>query len=197
MGNANVLLCLALCALVAAQAVDPVSVDGLTQVPKPSSPVSAISYVPGPFDSWATEAAPPTSVSAPVSSSNKSNKGKIAGGVVGGLAVVISAISVLVFLRFRSRRSTTHWRNRPTGAWLDQEGKAGGGGPVYVGQPPFDGYGSDSKVPMASPTTPVFIREPRLAYPFRGHTRGASHNRHDSMEMQNTLGSPTSAVNRF
>ncbi|KAF8210169.1 aspartic peptidase domain-containing protein [Mycena galopus ATCC 62051] len=215
MGLANTLVCLALCALVAAQS-DPgaaVSVNGLTEVPRPTSPVSVnglsevtrptgdvvsgqpVTDDPGPYFSWATENSVPTS--AALSGSGKSNKGKIAGGVVGGLAVIIAAIGVLVFLRLRGKRSTTHWRNRGNGTWQDQEGNAGG--PVYVGRPvdrPFDGYDHDSKVLVASPTTtgPVFIRQPRLAHtPERGHARGtsSSHIRNDSTEMQGNIRSPT------
>ncbi|KAF7361947.1 hypothetical protein MVEN_00539700 [Mycena venus] len=221
---AKILVCLVLCTIVNAQSdvvtphsvsrvvpaavSEPVSVNGVSEVARPTSPVSvngvsevststgdiSLGFAAPPFFSWVTENSEPTSGALP-STSSKSNKGKIAGYVVGGLAVVIAAIGALVFLRLRSRRSTTHWRNRVTGTWQDQEGKAGG--PVYVGRPvdrPFDGYYPDFKVPVASPTTsaPVFIREPRLAQPFsvpqRGHTRGSSssHIRNDSMEMSPT-----------
>ncbi|KAJ7262239.1 hypothetical protein B0H12DRAFT_321865 [Mycena haematopus] len=216
MGIANILVCLTFCALLAT-ASDPVSVNGLSEVTRPTSPVSvnglsdvpsptgdtiseySLSYIPGPFDSWATESAAPTFASASGSSDN--HKGKIAGGVVGGLAVVIATVGAIVYLRLRGNRSTTHWRNRATGAWQDQEGKAGG--PIYVGQPldhPLDGYSPDLKVHVAAPATTaaVFIREPRLAYPFsashRGHTSGPSsfQNSNNSMEMHETRDSPTS-----
>ncbi|KAJ7680262.1 hypothetical protein DFH06DRAFT_1162402 [Mycena polygramma] len=219
MAFARILVCLTLCALVHAQSdadvsphpvsfvpVDPsvsgpVSVNGLSSVPRPTAPVSVIglssvsvpaetavsvhslSFVPAPSLSGAPA---PTSMAA----DSKSNKGKIAGGVVGALAVVLAAIGAFLFLRLR-RRSTRHWRNRTTGTWQDREGKPSEG-PVYVGQPldrPFDGYSHDLKVPVASPTTPVFIREPRVAQSFsapqRGHTRSfsSSHYRDDSIEM--------------
>ncbi|KAJ7925240.1 hypothetical protein B0H13DRAFT_1148147 [Mycena leptocephala] len=219
MGLANILVCLTICALTLAQSdvvsphsvsfVDPapstgpVSVNGLSSVARPTGPVSVngLSSVPVPTGapltlSWGSTYIPAsTSV---VSASSKSNKGKIAGGVVGGLAVIIAAIGAFVFLRMR-RNSPTHWRNRTTGAWQDSEGKFSHG-PVYVGQPfdrPFDGYNHNVKPPTAAP---LFIREPRIAHPFstpeRGHTRNSSssHYRNDSMEMQ---GSPTSDATRF
>ncbi|KAJ6475307.1 hypothetical protein C8R47DRAFT_696989 [Mycena vitilis] len=210
---ARILAALTLCALVHAQSAadvsphpvsfvpadpsvsGPVSVNGLSSVLRSTAPVSVIglSSVSVPAET-AVSVHSLSFVPAPAPTAmavdSKSNKGKIAGGVVGALAVVLAAIGVFLFLRIR-RRSTRHWRNRTTGTWQDREGKPSGG-PVYVGQPldrPFDGYSHDLKVPVASPTTPVFIREPRVAQSFsapqRGHTRGFSSSRHreDSIEM--------------
>nr|GAT57644.1 predicted protein [Mycena chlorophos] len=178
-----------------------VHVDGLSSVPAPETEVTVgvtgdavsthpVSSVPLPSATATEEPISPLSLSwitLPTStldtpSKSSSNKGKIAGGVVGGLAALIAALGACMFVRLRNRRSTRHWRNRTNGLWQDQEGKADG--PVYVGSSTF---GQDVKAPIASPTTaaPLFIREPRLQ-------RGG-HNRDESMEMQV---SPTLDSNR-
>ncbi|KAJ6609855.1 hypothetical protein B0H10DRAFT_451813 [Mycena sp. CBHHK59/15] len=168
----------------------PVSVHSLSYVPAstttttdPDVSVNPLSFVPAPLTlSWSsTEIPVPTTTSG----SSKSNKGAIAGKVIGGVAAaVIAAVGAFLLLRIR-RKSNRHWRNRTTGRWQDPEGKQSAG-PVYVGQPfdrPYDGYNHDIKVSVASPTTPnsapLFIREPgRITRPFSGselgHTRGAS-----------------------
>ncbi|KAF8919937.1 hypothetical protein CPB85DRAFT_733515 [Mucidula mucida] len=87
--------------------------------------------------------------------------GAIAGGVVG--AVVVAAIAVILYMRFRNKRSPKHWRNRgDAGSWQNLDGK-GAGRQVFVGQ------ALDTKRPpspviatVPSPTSaapPVFIRE--------------------------------------
>ncbi|KAK7057246.1 hypothetical protein R3P38DRAFT_1168313 [Favolaschia claudopus] len=206
----SIFLCFSLCAVVNAQTdapsinalsqtvpPSPVSVNGVSQVPIPSISQHSLSYDPGPFLSWATESA--TIPTANASASTKSNKGKIAGGVVGGLAVLVAAIAALVFLRFRRKRSTTHWRNRANGLWRDTEAKNEGA--VYVGHS-SDDYFPDFKLPVPpSPTTaPVLIREPRLTQSAaRGHTRtlSSTHPRNDSMELHGISGSATNDASRF
>jgi hypothetical protein len=167
-----------------------------------------VSLVPAPqtLSGSFTEIPFPTSATITNANSRKSNKGTIAGGVLGGLvAAGIAAMGAFIFLRLR-RQSKRHWRNRTTGVWQDREGNPSRG-PVYVGfDRPFDGYSHDTKIPVASPTTPtvapLFIREPRIAHPYstiqRGHVCGSStsHYRDDSatyLEMHGHLGSDSPA----
>ncbi|KAF7321332.1 hypothetical protein MKEN_00653400 [Mycena kentingensis (nom. inval.)] len=153
--------------LVAKPTADPgASAHGVSLVNKPTNnAVSAhgVSSVDAPGGaltlSWTSTVIPlPTNTA---SASTSSNKGKVAGGVVGGVAVLVAAIGAVIFVRLR-RRSSTHWRNRTDGQW-NQQGKAETG-QVYVGRPLSQSYGHDVKAPIASPTTaaPIFVREPRL-----------------------------------
>ncbi|KAF7315382.1 hypothetical protein MIND_00052800 [Mycena indigotica] len=182
---------LPLIALARAQS-NAVTPHSVTQVPIPQNPVSAHPVSSAPIASNTDVSAHPVSmVSRPAESAvdvpytlswsstiiprptetgnhGANNKGKIAGGVVGGLAVVFAVLGTCLFVRLR-RRSTQHWRNRTNGHWQDQEGKPDGG-PVYVG----NSFGRDVKAPSPTTAAPLFIREPRLQ---RGHTRD------DTMEM--------------
>ncbi|KAJ7831249.1 hypothetical protein B0H13DRAFT_2113495 [Mycena leptocephala] len=152
---------------------DAVSVNGLSSVPRPTDPalsVNGLSFGPA--------------------ASN--NKGKIAGGVVAGLAVLLALLLTAAFLirrRSNSKASTTQWRNR-VGGWRwqrDAEGAAppnppgaaakfapsgvGKREPGAMGQvhkplisQPLVGYDywQDIKAPVASPVQPLFVREPRI-----------------------------------
>ncbi|KAF7355807.1 hypothetical protein MVEN_00908900 [Mycena venus] len=162
------------------------SVNGLSFVSVPTLPLSlswGLTYIPVPTDS--------SSSSSSVSGSTKSNKGKIAGGVVAGLAVLLALLLTTAFLiRRRSKASTKHWRNR-VGGWTwqrDAEGAApphssGAGAakfaPSTIGKrdlgamgqvhkplisQPLVGYDywQDIKAPVASPVQPLFVREPRI-----------------------------------
>ncbi|KAJ7733727.1 aspartic peptidase domain-containing protein [Mycena maculata] len=198
-----ILICLTGIALVNAQG-DAVSAHPVSSVPAPTATgddaVSAhpVSSVPAPTNTGddAVSAHPVSSVPAPsptepalsvhplsfvpapsslMADKGKSNGGKIAGGVVAGLAAVIIATALaLLFMRMRRRKYTRHWRNRTAGTWRDPEGT------VYAGQP-LEGYNEDMKVPVASPTTPtaapLLIREPRIGYPFSGPQLG-----HDTLD---------------
>ncbi|KAJ7848097.1 hypothetical protein B0H13DRAFT_2362075 [Mycena leptocephala] len=119
--------------------------------------------------------------------STKSNKGKIAGGIVAALAVLLALLLTAAFLIRRcSKASTSHWRNR-VGGWTwhhDTEGAAphtaaakfapsGVGkreGMAQVPKPlisqPLVGYDywQDIKAPVASPVQPLFVREPRIGH---------------------------------
>jgi len=167
------------------ETTNPIVVNPLSFVPVPSSSSSSIPTDPDvsvlplsgvnlPLSlSWSS-----TMIPLPTSTGTKatSNKGKIAGGVVGGLAILVAALGACIFIRLR-RRSTSHWRNRTKGQWQDQEAKS-------TAYPFGQGYGHDVKAPISSPTTaaPIFIREPRR-----------SHRREESIEMQNN----TMDANRF
>ncbi|KAJ7045451.1 hypothetical protein C8F04DRAFT_1064818 [Mycena alexandri] len=208
------LVCAVLCVLqVVYSQSDVLSPHSVSFVPAPSATPAlptetdvtphSVSFVPNPAGTaaLATETDvtphPVTFVPAPEStavtaSSTHTNKGKIAGAVVGGVAAIVASIGAFILLRMRAKQSKRHWRNR-AGTWQDPEGKPSGG-QVYAGQPldrPFDAYSRDSKISAGSPTTPtaapLFIREPRIGNPF-----SSSRRRDDSMEM-----SPTSEATRF
>lgn len=90
--------------------------------------------------------------------SGSSNKGAIAGGVLGGLAVVVAAFAAFVWFR---RRSPKHWRNRTAGRWQTLDNKdAGGGGArsIYVGEPVYWTHG-DTKQSDPNPLPPLYIRD--------------------------------------
>ncbi|KAJ7910844.1 hypothetical protein B0H13DRAFT_2272266 [Mycena leptocephala] len=132
------------------------------------------------------------------------NKGKIAGGVIAALAVLLALLLTTAFLiRRRSKNSTTHWRNR-VGGWTwqhDTEGSPNSPGagaakfaPSGVGKregmgqvpkplisQPLVGYDywQDIKAPVTSPVQPLFVREPRIGVDKRaeaveGHKRQGS-----------------------
>ncbi|KAK0485713.1 hypothetical protein IW261DRAFT_743344 [Armillaria novae-zelandiae] len=101
---------------------------------------------------------PSTSTSTTATSSSTKRNGAIAGGVVG--AVIVAAIAVVLFMRFRNKRSPRHWRNRgPVLPWVDSDGGSGGGD---VKRPP-----SPIIATIPSPTTaaPNLVREKHRSSP--------------------------------
>jgi hypothetical protein len=202
-------------ALLAHAQADAVSANGLSSVARPTDPalsVNGLSFVPAaptlPLSlSWGLTYIPvPTAAVASSSGSGgtKSNKGKIAGGVIAALAVLLALLLTTAFLiRRRSKNSTTHWRNR-VGGWTwqhDTEGSPNSPGagaakfaPSGVGKregmgqvpkplisQPLVGYDywQDIKAPVASPVQPLFVREPRIGVDKRaeaveGHKRQGS-----------------------
>ncbi|KAJ7839741.1 hypothetical protein B0H13DRAFT_2417579 [Mycena leptocephala] len=210
---ANLLLSLAAALLARAQADNALSVNGLSSVARLTDPalsVNGLSFVPAaptfPLSlSWGLTYIPvPTgsssSSSGSASGSTKSNKGKIAGGVIAAPAVLFTLLLTAAFLvRRRSKASTTHWRNR-MGGWTwhyDAEGAAppnspGAGAakfaPSGMGQVPKPfisqpvvgyNYWQDIKAPVASPVRPLFVRESRIgqgpdAVSVPGHKRQGS-----------------------
>ncbi|KAF9446391.1 hypothetical protein P691DRAFT_803992 [Macrolepiota fuliginosa MF-IS2] len=164
--------------------------------------LSTFRSVPAPFAATATPTAEDLDSSR--------NKGAIAGGVLGALAVVLAAFAAFIWFR---RRSPKHWRNRTAGRWqnLDNKDASGAGAPpVYVGAPVHRTRG-DVKQPNPNPLPPLYIRDrqpaadlfadvpgsptsPRL-HMKSGSTSSAAHQRHDSsgrfdIELQPAANSP-------
>ncbi|KAJ7880407.1 hypothetical protein B0H13DRAFT_2050439, partial [Mycena leptocephala] len=170
------------------------SVNGLSFGP------AAVPTLPLPLSWGMTHIPVPTSAVATSSGSKSNNKGKIAGGVVAGLAVLLALLLTAAFLirrRSNSKASTTQWRNR-VGGWTwqrDAEGAAppnspgaaakfapsgvGKREPGAMGQvhkplisQPLVGYDywQDIKAPVASPVQPLFVREPRIGVDKRAET---------------------------
>jgi len=161
------------------------SMATVTLVPAPTSTLRRVST---PF------APTPTPSTEDLDSSK--NKGAIAGGVLGALAVVLAAFAAFIWFK---RRSPKHWRNRAAGRWQTLDNKnAGGAGapPVYVGAPVHKSPG-DVKQSDPNPLPPLYIRDrqpaadpfadvsgsptsPHRSHMRSGSTSSAAHQRHDS-----------------
>ncbi|KAJ3562555.1 hypothetical protein NP233_g9494 [Leucocoprinus birnbaumii] len=132
----------------------------------------------------------PTSVTSSNPDGNgqsSSNKGAIAGGVLGGLAILVAAFAAFVWFR---RRSPKHWRNRTAGRWQSFDYKNGDGShahhAIYVGQPVNRAQLDDSKTNDPNPLPPLYIRDRQSAPDQFGDAPGApsspqSHARSGSM----------------
>ncbi|KAF5354708.1 hypothetical protein D9756_005217 [Leucocoprinus leucothites] len=129
---------------------------------------------------------------------SSSNKGAIAGGVLGALAVIVAAFAAFVWFR---RRSPKHWRNRASGRWqsfkFDNKniGDAHPQRSLYLGEPAHTTQG-DHKPDDPNPLPPLYIRDRQsAASPFidvpgspalpQSHARGgsisnSSHHRRES-----------------
>lgn len=120
------------------------------------------------------------STAAATSSASSNHGGAIAGGVVA--AIVVAAIAAILLIRYRNKRSSSHWRNRirggaagPLGDTLDFKSDA-------AGNPGTQNIGlDDHKSPIASPVTAKFTTP--LIYPPRRQPKA------ESIEMQQSPGS--------
>ncbi|KAJ7783069.1 hypothetical protein B0H16DRAFT_1495220, partial [Mycena metata] len=202
MGLPTFIVCAVLCVLqVLAQSdVSPHSVS-LSQIPA-TLPTETdvtphpVSFVPNPAGTAALAAesdVTPHSVSlvpapestAIVASSTRTNKGKIAGAVVGGIAAIVASIGAFVLLRMRAKQSKRHWRNR-AGTWQDAERKPSGG-QVFAGHA-IESCRHDSKGSPTMPTAhpPIHPRTPHrqsilLAPPTRRQHGNVSYQRDDQV----------------
>ncbi|TFK44630.1 hypothetical protein BDQ12DRAFT_27534 [Crucibulum laeve] len=158
---------------------------------------------------------PPSASPDTTTASHSTNKGAIAGGIIGGLAVLVAAIAAFICLR---RRSPRRWRDAPSRRWADLDRKAvvaNAPTPVERVQNPFEQYevksnltsNQSSAIPAIKPIAPLFIREkhqqPTLdpfadpeASPLRDHHRRSSstfigsHRQVDNIEMEVNPSSP-------
>ncbi|KAF5386000.1 hypothetical protein D9615_002500 [Tricholomella constricta] len=126
--------------------------NGLEDVPlstlEPTSTASTVRFVPPPphiFPTWSVPSQPHHSqpTAANMSRSNV-NTGAIAGGIVGGLALVILAVAAIFYCRSKNRVPYNRWKGLARDSWQDLEGKTGGAAaPSASAFPPL----SEAKTP--------------------------------------------------